>query len=247
MLLKGKIKNIVRENAVELSGVVFAYDREPVLRDVNIKIASGEFAAILGANGAAKTTLMKIMVGLLKPRAGRVMLLGQEIVSFKSWGDVGYISQRASHINTSFPATVREVVASGYYTGLGRFKSPGKALAVEKALGRVGIEDLARRRIGEMSGGQRQRVFLAKALVKEPKIIFLDEPTTGIDPHSRKEFYALLEGLHDKGTTIVMVTHDLSSFGKDKTLCLVKDGGVSTYKSIETLPGGEADVRSFGL
>jgi zinc transport system ATP-binding protein len=232
---------------VELEGVTFAYDRTPVLEDVHLRIPPGDFFAIIGSNGSAKTTLVKVMLGLLRPKAGRVLLFGKDVRHFEDWHEIGYVSQMASQVNLSFPATVEEVVASGYYTGFGKFISPGRTQAVQRALNQVGILELSRRRIGELSGGQRQRVFLAKALVKDPRVLFLDEPTTGVDAKSRKEFYALLGQLHREGTTIVMVTHDLASLGKGKTLCLVKEGQVEIRQDLQPYPGGEADVESLSL
>jgi zinc transport system ATP-binding protein len=230
---------MAQKTVVELQGVTFAYHREPVLKDIDLRVEEGEFFAIIGANGAAKTTLMKVMLGLLRPQAGRVLLLGEDIRSFKRWKEIGYVSQMASHINPSFPATVEEVVASGYYTGFGKLASPGRASAVKLALERTGLMKLRRRRIGELSGGQRQRVFLAKALVQNPKALFLDEPTTGVDSPSRKEFYSLLDELHRQGTTIAMVTHDLASLGKGKTLCRLEDGRAQILTGILDATGGE--------
>ncbi|MDN5326906.1 MAG: zinc transport system ATP-binding protein [Moorella sp. (in: firmicutes)] len=220
---------------VRLEGVSFAYNSCYVLENVNLVVTAGEFLALIGANGSAKTTLMKIMVGLLKPRAGRVELLGQDIRSFRAWHRIGYISQNAGHINTSFPATVAEVVASGYYHGWrGMFAARARQRAVQGALELVGIPDLAGRLVGELSGGQRQKVFLARALVSRPSALFLDEPTTGIDPSAREEFYRLLEQLNrQEGLTIIIITHDFqAALARAQKIGCVRDRNVYIHTNL---------------
>lgn len=220
---------------VRLKGVSFAYNGSDVLENVNLTVRTGDFLALIGANGAAKTTLMKIMVGLLKPRSGQVELLGQDIRRFREWHRIGYISQNAGHINTSFPATVAEVVASGYYHGWrGIFAARARQRAVQEALDLVGIPDLAGRLVGELSGGQRQKVFLARALVSRPVAFFLDEPTTGIDPSARDEFYRLLEYLNrEEGLTITIITHDVqAALGRVQRIGCVRDRGVYIHTNL---------------
>jgi zinc transport system ATP-binding protein len=140
-----------------------------------------------------------------------VTIFGQKVGLYRDWNKIGYVSQQAGNINTSFPATVYEVVSSGYYSGFGRiFDGRERKRAVERALKTVDVMELSGRLIGELSGGQRQKVFLAKALVKNPEVLLLDEPTTGIDARSQEEFYRLLAKLNQRDNmTIVMVTHDL--------------------------------------
>ncbi len=220
---------------VRLTNVSFAYSGNDVLQNVNLVVTAGDFLALIGANGAAKTTLMKIMVGLLKPRAGRVELLGQDIRRFQEWQRIGYISQQAGHINTSFPATVAEVVASGYYHAWrGIFAVRARQQAVQGALELVGIPDLAGRLVGELSGGQRQKVFLARALVSRPVALFLDEPTTGIDPAAREEFYHLLQHLNrEEGLTIVIITHDVqAALGRVQKIGCVRDQSVYIHNNL---------------
>ncbi|OIQ08309.1 high-affinity zinc uptake system ATP-binding protein ZnuC [Moorella thermoacetica] len=220
---------------VRLTGVSFAYNGSDVLENVNLVVTAGEFLALIGANGAAKTTLMKIMVGLLKPRAGKVELLGQDIRRFREWQRIGYISQNAGHINTSFPATVAEVVASGYYHGWrGMFAARARQRAVQGALELVGIPDLAGRLVGELSGGQRQKVFLARALVSRPMALFLDEPATGIDPPAREEFYRLLEQLNrHEGLTIIIITHDVqAALARAQKIGCVRDRKVYIHTNV---------------
>jgi len=199
-------------------------------------VKSGDFLALIGPNGAAKSTLIKLMVGLLKPRTGEVRLFGQDVRGFREWNRIGYVSQQAAQVNTAFPATVEEVVASGFYTGFGNFfDNARRRRAVEHAAELVGISRLSHRLIGELSGGQRQKVFVAKALVKKPEALFLDEPTTGIDAASQREFYKLLMELNrHEGITVVIVTHDIgAAFDKAGRIGCVRDRGVYIHNNTE--------------
>lgn len=221
---------------VNIIDVTFGYNGSPVLENVNLAVKKGDFLALIGANGAAKSTLMKLMVGLLKPKSGKVMLFNQDLKGFSQWDRIGYVSQQAAQINTAFPATVGEIVGTGLYEGLGRFiKGEKKRTAINHALGLVGMEDLSKRLIGQLSGGQRQKVFVAKALVKKPEILFLDEPTTGIDASSQQEFYDILMDLNTKeGITIVMVTHDIGNiFHKAGKIGCIRDKGAYIHETID--------------
>ncbi|QSQ09131.1 High-affinity zinc uptake system ATP-binding protein ZnuC [Koleobacter methoxysyntrophicus] len=224
--------------AVRLKDVTFSYNDKPVLENVSLSVRAGDFLALIGPNGAAKSTLMKIMLGLLRPKTGEVKLFGQDVGRFRDWKRVGYISQQAGHINTAFPATVEEVVASGFYSGFGRFFNAfERKRAVKQTLESVGIYELSDRLMGELSGGQRQKVFLAKALVKKPEALFLDEPTTGIDTASQTEFYQLLLDLNkNEKVTIVIITHDIAAaFGKAKKIGCVRDRKVYIHEDINEI------------
>ncbi|MFY9218500.1 MAG: metal ABC transporter ATP-binding protein [Tepidanaerobacteraceae bacterium] len=217
---------------ISLKDVTFSYNGSPVLKDVSLSVAKGDFLAILGPNGSAKSTLLKVMLGLLVPQAGEVRIFGEKPAQFGEWNRIGYVSQQAANINTSFPATVEEVVSSGYYTGLGRFFDGARRKAASKAaLEALKISDLSKRLIGQLSGGQRQKVFLARALVRRPEVLFLDEPTTGIDAASLQEFYSLISELHGQDMTIVMVTHDIESAVKMATkIVYMMDGKATLYE-----------------
>lgn len=202
------------EKVVGIKNVSFGYDNKFVLQDINLDIYEGDYLGIVGPNGSAKSTLIKLMLGLLKPQKGKIDLFGKEIDKFKDWGKIGYVSQRATSFNTSFPATVEEVVAANLYPKIGLFKSIKKIdlKRVDEVLKIVGMCDFKGRLIGNLSGGQQQKVFIARTLVSEPQIIFLDEPTGGIDLNSQMEFYRLLEKLNkEMNITIVMVSHDIGA------------------------------------
>ena len=224
MAAKGK-------EVIGLTEVSFSYDGIFVLEDVSISVEKGDFLAILGPNGSAKSTLLKVMLGLLAPKTGEVRIFGQRVRKFYDWNKIGYISQQAANINTSFPATVAEVVSSGYYTGFGRiFDGAERKEAIKSALDAVGITALSHRLIGELSGGQRQKAFLARALVRKPEALFLDEPTTGIDAASQQEFYELISNFHKNHMTIIMITHDMDAAVKRATkIAYMMDGKVNLY------------------
>ena len=194
--------------AVEVEHLFFAYGDTPVLEDVTFRIQERDFLAVIGPNGGGKSTLLKVMMGILKPRSGTVRLFGRD----PSSGEVaiGYVPQETGH-NLDFPVTVADVVLMGMLRYRNRWrrydvKARQKALV---ALERVGMEGYAGRRIAELSGGQRQRVLIARALVSDPQILMLDEPTASIDFKGQKEIFELLSRLNE-AMTIVLVSHDMS-------------------------------------
>jgi zinc transport system ATP-binding protein len=196
---------------IELDKVCFSYDLEEVVRNVSLKINRGDYVGIVGPNGGGKTTLLKLMLGLLQPKSGFVKLFDTKLKSFKDWSRVGYISQR-NYIETNFPVTVREIVGMGRYGKLGLFHFPTKEDNEKtlKALNQVEMLDYKDRQINDLSGGQKQRVFIARALASEPEVILLDEPTVGVDVRTQKQFYLLLKKLNKElNLTLVLVTHEL--------------------------------------
>lgn len=200
--------------AISMTNVSFNYGERAVLQEIDLQVNSGDFLGIVGPNGSGKSTLLKIMLGLLEPDAGDVRLFGVPIKAFKDWHRIGYISQKANSFNSGFPATVAEVVQMGLTARRGLFKrvTPADKLAVKQALQAVGMTDYSNQLIGKLSGGQQQRVFIAKALVANPDLLLLDEPTVGVDATSMADFYELLEKIHrHQHKTLVMVTHDIGA------------------------------------
>lgn len=185
--------------AIEVRNLDFSYEKTPVLLNVNFSVNRGDFLAIIGPNGGGKSTLMKLIVGLLKPSAGEVRVFGEKVPSKKV--SLGYVPQNTNG-NLEFPITVEETVA----TGLPHFRpDPPK---VRELLETVRMEAFSKRRLGELSGGERQRVLIARALASEPQILFLDEPSSNIDAKGQEDLYGLLAQLNAK-MTIVIVSHDL--------------------------------------
>ncbi|HSR10501.1 MAG TPA: metal ABC transporter ATP-binding protein [Thermodesulfobacteriota bacterium] len=199
------------EPLISVENVSFLYNGVEVLRDVSFAITRGDYTALIGPNGSGKTTLIRIILGIQKPSAGRVLLMGEEPERFAQWRRIGYVPQKATHRDPYFPASVREVVAMGL---LSRKRFPRVLTgddkgAIDSALRQVDMQPLKNRRIGELSGGQQQRVFIARAIVNGPDILFLDEPTTGVDAETQSRFYEMLGALNrEKGITIVLITHD---------------------------------------
>jgi zinc transport system ATP-binding protein len=197
----------MQDSIVEIKDVWFAYNGQTVLEDVSLDIRQGDFIAMIGPNGGGKTTLLKLMLGLLKPGSGSIRVLGG--ITVKASHHIGYVSQDV-HINRSFPITSIDVVLMG---NLGPSKRWGRSAAQDRrealdALARMEIEAFADSKMGELSGGQRQRVFIARALVTKPKVLLLDEPTASIDTKGQAEFYSLLKELN-KDIAILVVSHDL--------------------------------------
>ncbi|SHG91564.1 metal ABC transporter ATP-binding protein [Tepidibacter thalassicus] len=210
---------------VSLKNVYFGYEGKLVLENINVDIYEGDYFGIVGANGSGKSTLIKLMLNILKPLKGSIKLFDTDINKFKNWGTIGYVNQKATSFNTSFPATVEEVVGLNLFSKIGMFKRIKKKdlQKVYEVLEIVGMQNYTKKLIGNLSGGQQQKVFIARALISSPKIIFLDEPTVGIDMKSQEEFYELLERLNKEfNITIVIISHDIGIISEkvNKLACI---------------------------
>jgi zinc transport system ATP-binding protein len=197
----------MEDSIVEIKNVWFAYNGQTVLEDVSLDIRQGDFIAMIGPNGGGKTTLLKLMLGLLKPDQGSIRILGDP--AEKASHHIGYVSQDV-HINRRFPITAIDVVLMGKLEPdkrWGRSSTQNRQEALD-ALERMEIKAFADSKIGELSGGQSQRVYIARALVTQPKVLLLDEPTASIDAKGQTEFYRMLKSLN-KDITILVVSHDL--------------------------------------
>ena len=218
--------DLVENPIIKIEDVHFRYDRERVLEDIDLSIPKGAFLGIVGPNGSGKSTLLKLILGLLKVKQGNIELFGIPQHKFKEWDRIGFVSQKANSFNTGFPATVYEVVASGLAKKAGLFRRTSKFRSdVKKAIESVGMSSFANRNIGELSGGQQQRVFIARALVSNPDVLILDEPTVGVDSKNVKNFYDMLDKLNkEMGITLVLVTHDVGTISNKVThvACLNK-------------------------
>lgn len=217
-----------KKDIVQVQNVSYRYDKEYVLENINLSIEKGSFLAIVGPNGSGKSTLLKLMLGLLKPQKGSISLFGQEIGKFRDQQKIGFVSQKANSFNTGFPATVFEVVASGLTKKLGLFKFLNKSHheKIRQAIESVDMGSFVNRNIGELSGGQQQRVFIARALVSNPELLILDEPTVGVDAKNVTSFYEMLETLNKQhGITLLLVTHDIGTISDKVTnvACLNKN------------------------
>jgi len=195
------------DSIIEIQNLNFSYNSQPVLRDANLIVSQGDFVAMIGPNGGGKTTLLKLMLGLLNADSGVVRIFNKppQDVSHR----IGYVPQDV-HINKNFPVSALDVVLMGTLKpgrGWSRHSQQDRLAAIN-ALEQVEMKKFRDHRIGELSGGQKQRVFVARALVTDPELLFLDEPTASIDTKGQNEFYALLKELN-KTISIIIVSHDL--------------------------------------
>ncbi len=194
---------------VEFISVSFSYPDLEVLEDVSLQVKKGEFLAVIGPNGAGKTTLLKLILGLLKPTSGTVLVFGKKLTeSIRK--RIGYVPQTA-RIDYSFPINVEDFIMTGRYAVIGPGRIPKKVdhIAVDEALEKTGSLSIRFKQIGKLSGGQRQKIMIARALVNNPEMLILDEPTTAVDPKNSESLYELLLALHEQGITILTVSHDV--------------------------------------
>ncbi len=199
------------DTVIDIRDLWFSYNGHPVLTNVNLEVARGEFMALIGPNGGGKTTLLKLLLGLLEPDRGQIRIFG--LPPRQAVSRMGYVPQNV-HINRDFPISVIDVVLMGRL-GMGRRRRDSRLhrAAARQALERLEMWDLARRHIGELSGGQLQKVFIARALVTEPEILLLDEPTASVDTQGQGNLYELLEELN-KAMTIILASHDVMALSR---------------------------------
>lgn len=212
---------------IQVSNLTVVRSQTVVIDNASFSINAGDYVGIVGPNGGGKTSLILALLGIIPHDKGTIQFFNKDLASFSSWDKIAYISQHATNFDTQFPLTVKELV------GLGRLRKAtvGRRLhkddwdAVAEAMQLMGISELSQNRIGELSGGQKQRMFIAKALVRNPEILILDEPVAGIDAEALENFYKQLSDLNrKKHITILIVSHDLSSVfcRMTKLLCINK-------------------------
>ena len=215
------------------------YDNGVILSGLSFSVEAGDYLAIVGENGSGKTTLLKTMLGLIKAVSGEI-----EFAAGVNKNEIGYLPQQTV-VQKDFPASVSEVVLSGFVSGMGLrpfYTKAEKARAAEN-IEKMGLNGLEKRSYRELSGGQQQRVLLARALCATSKILLLDEPVSGLDPTATREMYELIAGLNKAGTTIIMISHDISAACgyANKILHIGKKiffGSTAEYLAGETHIGG---------
>ena len=224
--------------AVEINHLSIKYNEQLVLRDINLCIEEKDFIAIIGPNGGGKTTLLKVILGILKPDTGEVKVFGRE--PKKSRDIIGYLPQKLV-FDPNFPISVFETVLTGRYHGLFKGYSKDDHDAVVTALKEVEMLDMKDRQISKLSGGQMQRVFIARAIVRDPKLLIMDEPMASIDPDMQRTFYDLMSKLKDK-MTIVLVSHDVGAVSThvDKIACL--NQGLYYHGPVEDSANGLEEI-----
>jgi zinc transport system ATP-binding protein len=218
------------ELPVHLRDGAIAIDGRPIVRGVDFDVSRGEFVTIMGPNGSGKSTLMRGLVGLLPIVKGEFELFGTPFGSYRDWHRIGYVPQRVGIVG-GVPATVREVVTSGRLTRRKLLRPLTRAdrVAIDEALEIVGLADLSRARLAHLSGGQQQRVLIARALAGQPELLFLDEPTAGVDLPNQLALAATLGTLKERGSTIVMVVHELGPIAELVDRAVVLRDGLVTY------------------
>jgi len=207
------------DSIIKFEDVNFAYDKQLVLSDVSFTIGRKEHISLIGPNGGGKSTMLKLMLGLIKPSTGKVSMLGKSPEAARRL--IGYMPQY-SQFDSLFPVSVLDVVLMGVveFSSIGRYKKKYKELAM-KALQELELDDLAHRQFSDLSGGQRQRVLIARAIVGEPDLLLLDEPTNNVDPAMEKQLYATINKLVER-MTVLTVSHDLGFVADnvDRVLCV---------------------------
>ncbi len=210
-----KLLDVKRKTLISLRNVTYSSDGIIILENINFDIEEGCYLGIIGPNGAGKTTLLKLILGILKPTSGEIKIKGLSPEEYLKKQSIGYLPQRISQSLFEMPITVEELIRSGIF-------SPSEDL-VNWALNLFNIYSLRKKSLRQLSGGERQKAFLARALVAKPKILLLDEPTTGIDPQARDELLEILERLNSEyGISLLVVTHDIATFAHESKciLCL---------------------------
>jgi zinc transport system ATP-binding protein len=246
---EGITKRAMGEPILTINNLTAGYHGTEALKDVSFSVNRGDYIGICGPNGSGKSTMIKVILGLLKPMRGEITLLGTPWQNFKNWQRIGYLPQGLQFFNPHFPATVDEVVRLGRLAGKSfpkRFDRED-AIAVERTMEWMGISQIRGCMIGELSGGLRQRVLLARALVNDPELLVMDEPTTALDPETRESFYKLIfEMNRERNATVLLVTHDTATIGKYASHLLYLDKQVVFYGSFDNFCNSAEMTEFFG-
>lgn len=235
--------------SISIEGLSFDYHGNEVLRDITCDIRQGDYVGIVGPNGSGKSTLIRCILGLNRVEHGTITLFGVPQPAFIAWDRIGFLPQGLQLFNPNFPATVEEVVRLGR---LSKKRFPRRfdasdGEAVERAMDLMGISSLGKRLIGELSGGLRQRALLARALVNDPEVLILDEPTTALDPDTRDSFYSTVRDLNvNRGTTILLITHDSSTIGLYASKLLYLDKRIIFFGTFEEFCHSSNMTEVFG-
>ncbi len=212
-----------KKPAIYIKDLSFSYGNEEIFKDLSCKIFLGDYVALVGHNGSGKTTLLKIILGFLKPKKGKIYILGQENNKLKEWIKVGYVPQNPEISAFYAPITVEETIKM----------EEVKKEKINEVLNIVGMINYKNKLLRELSGGQKQRVFIARALVKNPEILILDEPTVGVDVKTQESFYNLLDKLNkEKSITIILVSHDLHTISHRAKTIIQLDRKAYSYKTV---------------
>lgn len=224
------------DEIVSTSLLSCSYREGRVLEEISFQVERGDYVGIVGPNGSGKSTLIKALLGLVTINNGMAALFGTPLSDFRDWGKVGYLPQSLHLVNPVFPATVRETVGLGLLSHKRFPKRLNKndTFKITDTLDELGILDLEHKLIGELSGGQLQRVLLARAIVNDPELLVLDEPTAALDPETRGRFYTMIADINrSRGVTVLLVTHDSGAIGEYASKMLYLDKKILFYGSFD--------------
>lgn len=231
--------------SVRLTDVSVGYEDRPVLEDLDLTLLPGSLTAVVGPNGGGKSTLLKLIAGLLRPWTGTISVLGGRPGEHAR--AIAYVPQ-AEAVDWSFPVAAGDVVMMGRYPRLGPFRRPAAAdhAAAAEALEQVGMTEFARRQIGALSGGQRRRVFLARALASQPDLYLLDEPVTGVDNATQEDLMAVLDAEARSGKTVIASTHDLASAAQHFRSIVAVNGTIVAQGDASLVLDANVLLRTYG-
>jgi len=237
------------ENILSLKNILFGYDyHSPVIDGVTLDVAKGSFIGILGPSGSGKSTLLKLIVGIHNPWSGQILFSKYETDKNIKYPIIGY-SPQVDVIDWSFPITVREVVSMGIWNKSGFFPwiTKSSRTKIDVILKNLGIYGLADHQIKQLSGGEQKRVFLARALIHDPDIVILDEPTAGLDNMNKNKFLQLLINLNLRGITIILSTHDIDGIAKKLPWVICFNKSIISQGSPSTTLSESAIYRTYNL
>lgn len=232
--------------AITLSNVTAGYERQIVLNDLSLTITAGQFAGIVGPTACGKSTLLKVMLGVHPIDVGSVKMLNQPVQSIQP-GTIGYVPQLGS-VDWSFPVTVEEVITMGLFTNnrVWPWLSKRERACVQEIAIRLDLANCLKQHISNISGGQRQRAFLARALINNPRLLILDEPTSGVDIKTQHEVLHLLSDINSEGITIVLTTHDLNAVASHLPWVICFNRGVIAQGRPHDIFTNEILTRTYG-
>ncbi len=203
---------------IKVDNLSFGYDYRTVLKNISFTLESGEFLVLVGNNGSGKSTLVKCLLGINRVPSNRIYIDDIEIHQYRQWINIGYVPQKFDDFNYEFPITVNEILT---VSRLSKIDEEARLSLLDK----IGILELQNENINSLSGGQLQRVFIARALMNNPKLLILDEPTVGVDSDSISEFYRLINNLNAEGVSIILITHDVKASKANFTKKLRMENG----------------------
>lgn len=235
-------------SVITVNNLSVMYEKECVFSDISFSVEKGDYIALAGPNGSGKSTLIKTILSLVKPIHGSVFLFDKPLGDFKDWDKIGYVPQKLN-LSQYFPATVKEVVAMGLVSKQSYFSKIKKVdlERIDYLLNLMEIQQLKDKNINELSGGQLQRAIIARALVSNPELLILDEPTTALDPNTRERFFITLKDLNmSDNVTIILITHDTGGAGQYAKKLMYFDSKIVFYGTFDDFCSSESMSSYFG-